>query len=118
MRKHHVSILHALEGVFHAINTQPNFLIHLFLSSLAIIGGVIFQISLEEWVTICLLIVLGLAIELVNTAIESVVDLITLEWRKEAKIAKDTSAAAMLVFSIGAALIAVLIFVPKIVALF
>lgn len=57
-------------------------------------------------------IILGLSAEMINTSLESMTDLITREWRQEAKIAKDVSAGMMLVVSIGAVIIAVIIFLP------
>jgi len=113
MKKHHVSFLHALDGIKYAIKSQPNFLIHLCLALVSIVFAVITHLDTKEWVVLILIIVLGLVIELINTAIESVVDLVTQEWKESAKFAKDTAAAAMLVFAIGAVFVAALLFIPK-----
>lgn len=64
-----------------------------------------------------MLIGIGLAIEAVNTAIEEAIDAIHKDWTEEIKIAKDVSAAAMLIFSLSAFLIACIIFIPKILNL-
>ena len=112
-RSHSISFRHAWDGLTHAVSTQPNFTIHLFLSFLAISAGIWLRISSLEWITIALIIAVGLVIELVNTAIESTVDLITRRYNRLAKIAKDTSAAAMLVYALGAIVIAAVIFIPK-----
>ncbi|MBI4066818.1 diacylglycerol kinase family protein, partial [Candidatus Gottesmanbacteria bacterium] len=53
--------------------------------------------------------------EMINTSIEAMTDLITSEWRQQAKIAKDVSAGMMLLTAIGAILVALFIFLPKIV---
>ena len=111
---HTISFKHAWEGLEHAVATQPNFGIHLFLSTIAVIGGIYFHISITEWLIIFLTVAIGLVIELVNTAIESTVDLITTKRRPLAKIAKDTSAAAMLIYAVGAIVVASVIFLPKI----
>ena len=58
-----------------------------------------------------------IALELVNTAIESVVDLVTTERKPLAKVAKDTVAGAVLVAAIMAAIVGLIIFVPRIVSL-
>lgn len=58
-----------------------------------------------------------IALELVNTAIESVVDLVTTERKPLAKTAKDTAAGAVLVAAIMAAIVGLIIFVPRIVSL-
>ena len=66
-----------------------------------------------EW-CICLgLFGLVMALELVNTAVESVVDLVTSEYKPLAKIAKDTAAGAVLIAAIMAAIVGLIIFVPK-----
>jgi diacylglycerol kinase len=80
---------------------------------LVIILGFLLHISQIEWVIILLVIAIGLAIELINTAIEFTVDLLTQEYQLLAKFAKDTSAAAMLLFACFSVLIAAFIFIPK-----
>ena len=112
-RPHSISFRHAWDGLAHATSTQPNFTIHLFLSTLAIFAGFILKISGLEWIIISLTIAIGLVIELVNTAIESTVDLITRRYHRLAKIAKDTAAAAMLVYALGAIVVAAIIFIPR-----
>lgn len=117
IRSHAVSVHHALKGLAYALTTQPNFIIHLTLSSWVILAGLYFRLSSTEWLILILTITFGLVIELVNTAIEATVDLVTQKYRPLAKIAKDTSAAAMLVFAVGSAVLAGLIFLPKLTPL-
>jgi diacylglycerol kinase len=64
-----------------------------------------------------MLIFIGIMVEAINTAIELTTDAIDKEWRTDIKLAKDVSAAAMLIFSLGALIIACIIFVPKIILL-
>lgn len=118
MRRHDISFKYAFEGLWHAITTQPNFGIHLTISFFVILAGFYFRVTSVEWIVLVLTIGLGLTIELVNTSIESAVDLVTKKWRRLAKIAKDTSSAAMLVYSACASIIGLIIFVPKIWKLF
>ena len=115
MKKHHISFKHAWDGILIGFKTQPNFKVHLTLSVLAIILGLVLHLSPMEWIIILFVIAVGLAVELINTAIEFAVDLLTQEYQLLAKFAKDTSAAAMLIFAVFSVLIAVLIFVPKMV---
>jgi diacylglycerol kinase len=115
MKKHHISFKHAWDGILIGFKTQPNFKVHLTLSVLAIILGLVLHLSPMEWIIILFVIAVGLAVELINTAIEFTVDLLTQEYQLLAKFAKDTSAAAMLIFAVFSVLIAVLIFVPKMV---
>jgi len=110
IRKHTISFKHAFAGLGWAIRTQPNFRIHLALSVLAIGLGAFFHITHTEWAIIIFTIVLGLTAELINTAIESMTDLITKEWREEAKIAKDVAAGMMLTTAIGAVIVACIVF--------
>lgn len=112
MRKHAISFRNAFAGLWWAIKTQPNFRVHLVLAALAVLLSAYLGITRYEWVLIVFTIVLGLSAELVNTALESMTDLITTEWRQQAKIAKDVSAGMMLVTAAGAVAVAVFVFLP------
>lgn len=112
LRQHHISFKNAFAGLVWALRTQPNFRIHLSLSTIAIAAGFYLGISRIEMTIILFTIVLGLVSEMINTAFESMTDLITQEWRQEAKIAKDVAAGMMLTVAIGAAIVAGIIFVP------
>lgn len=112
LRKHSISFKTALSGLVWAFRTQPNFRIHFVLSVSAVGLGLALGISRLEMVVIVFTIVLGLTAEMINTSIESMTDLITSEWRKEAKIAKDVSAGMMLTVAIGAIVVAYMIFFP------
>ena len=113
VKKHTISLRHALDGLIWAYRTQPNYRVHVFLSLFVLAAGVFFNISYTEWLVITLTISIGLIVETVNTAIESTTDAITHEWREEIKIAKDVSAAAMLTHAIAALVVASIIFIPK-----
>ena len=65
-----------------------------------------------------IMILLVISAEMINTAIEKMVDLITTEHRKEAKIAKDVAAGMVLVNSLGSVIVGLIIFIPHILALF
>lgn len=117
LHKHSKSFKHAFTGLWWVASTQNNFKIHLLLSLIAIIGGFVFQVTYDEFLIILVLICLGLVIEIVNTAIEETIDALDKNPREEIRIAKDVSASAMLVFSVGSFIIACVIFVPKIVQL-
>ena len=115
LRRHHISLIHAYEGIRWAFTTQPNFTVHLTLSCIAVAGGLFFQVSPVEWMMITATIVFGLVCEIINTSLESITDLVTQEWRVKAKIAKDVAAGMMLIYAFGAVLIAIIIFLPKII---
>ncbi len=116
IHRHTKSFGHAWRGVMHAVSTQPNFIIHLFLSAIALLGGYILQVSHTELIIIVLVISVGLAIELINTAIEEACNAIDENIREEIKIAKDAAAGAMLIYAIGALIIAGIIFLPRILS--
>lgn len=117
LKKHTISIQHAFEGMMWAFRTQPNYRIHLLLSILSLVGCWLLKVSYYEFLIILMLIVIGVMVEAINTAIEATTDAVDKEWREDIKLAKDVSAAAMLIFSFGALIIAGIIFIPKLLAL-
>mgnify|MGYP001576441518 CR=1 FL=1 len=102
LRKHHISFKNAIAGMGWAFRTQPNFRVHFAFSVFVLLLAAYFAI------------VLGLGSEMINTSLESMTDLITKEWRNEAKIAKDVAAGMMLLVATGAVLVALVIFAPYI----
>ncbi len=118
LHKHTISIKSAFEGIVWSLKTQPNYRIHILLSLISLAAGILLKISYYEFLTVILLILFGLVIETVNTAIEQTTDAIDLKWRADIKIAKDVSAGAMLIFAIGSALISCIIYIPRILELF
>lgn len=118
IKKHTISIRHAYEGMVWAFKTQINYRIHFLFSVLALLASWFLHISYFEFLLILSLIVIGIMVEAINTAIELTTDAIDKEWREDIKFAKDVSAAAMLIFSLGALVIAAIIFIPRILLLF
>jgi diacylglycerol kinase len=114
LREHHISFQHAFAGLVWAVRTQPNFRVHATASLLALFLSWYFRISAGETALIVFAIVLGLAVEMVNTALEAMTDLITTEWRAQAKTAKDVAAGMMLLTAAGTVIVAALIFWPYI----
>ena len=108
------SFKHAYEGIISSIIRERNMHIHVSFAVLVIIFGALFQISYVEWLVCLMLIGLVISLELINTAIEAIVDMITTEENQMAKIAKDTAAGAVLVSAIISAFIGLVIFLPKI----
>lgn len=82
---------------------------------MVIIAGVILRINTTEWSIVLILFGLVISLELINTAIENVVDLVTEEYNEKAKNAKDIAAGAVLFSAIIAAIIGFIIFLPKII---
>ncbi len=117
IKKHADAIGHALEGLHWALVSQSNYRVHILLVLCSLFAGVLLRISYYEWLIIFVLIVLGLVIETVNTAIEQLGDAISTDFNVYIKRAKDVSAAAMLLYAIGSASIAGIIFIPRITTL-
>ncbi len=115
LRKHHISFKNAWAGILWAFKTQPNFRVHVVLSFLALGLAWYLQITMAETAVIVFTIILGLTSEMINTSLETMTDLITREWRPEAKIAKDVAAGMMLIAAVGAVIIAIVIFTPYLI---
>ncbi len=111
------SFTYAFDGLKFAFKYEQNILVHTLATILVIVAGIYFQISFFEWIVLFLVIGLVIATELINTSIEATIDLVTMEVNPLAKTAKDTAAAAVLVFGLTAIIVGLFIFVPKIVAL-
>ncbi len=103
----------AIEGVLMVVRTQRNMWIHLFFMSIAIMMGVVLQISRTEWSWVILSIFLVIILEMVNTAIEQIVDLVTQEYRLHAKHAKDVAAGAVLMAALFSLWVAYFVFFDK-----
>ncbi|MBX3439601.1 MAG: diacylglycerol kinase family protein [Planctomycetaceae bacterium] len=107
----------AAAGVAHALRTQRNVRIHLAATIAATALAALLNVSPLEWALLCLTIAMVWAAELINTAIEAVVDLASPEQHPLARIAKDTAAGAVLVTAGNSVLIAVVLFGPRLWAL-
>jgi undecaprenol kinase/diacylglycerol kinase (ATP) len=96
------------------LRTQHNSWIHSAAAFCAIVLGFILEIKTNEWLWIIACIVLVFAAELFNTAIEKMADSVWKEKNINAKHCKDAAAGAVLITSIGALIIGLIIFLPKI----
>lgn len=105
---------YAFEGIFTGVKKERNMKIHCTAAVIVVILGFLLQLSAIEWCICLVLFGLVMALELVNTAVEAVVDLVTEERKPLAKIAKDTAAGAVLIAAIMAAVTGCIIFLPKI----
>lgn len=105
---------YAFEGILTGIRKERNMRIHTAAMILVVFFGTVLGLSATEWCICLVLFGLVMALELVNTAVEAVVDLVTEERKPLAKTAKDTAAGAVLIAAIMAAVIGCIIFLPKI----
>ncbi len=118
MKKVLKSFKYAFDGIFTGIKEEQNMKIHITIMILVIIFGIMLKISKMEWIICIILFGLVISMELINTAIENTVDLVTKEKNEQAKIAKDVAAGAVLVSAIASAIIGLIMFVPKILLIF
>lgn len=115
--KNKSSFVYALAGIKKAIKGEKNIKIDIIAALLVVIVGIILKISTMEWI-ICLVLIGGvISAEMMNTAIEAVVDLYTREKKELAAKAKDVAAGAVLIKAMISAIIGGIIFIPKIVDL-
>ena len=108
-----ISFKYAWAGVRYAFITQRNFRIHTVIGTVAIALGIWLEIKPVEMALVSITIALVLVLELLNTALESLVDLtVKQSYHDLAKIAKDCAAGAVLIAAITAVVVAILILLP------
>lgn len=106
----------AIEGIIYSVKTQRHMRYHLFVALAVLVLSLVLDISRIQFVLLCVAIVLVLVTEMMNTAIEVVVDMIAETYDPLAKTAKDIAAGVVLIASIGALMLAYLILYPAIKA--
>jgi diacylglycerol kinase len=106
------SIRFALEGWWYVISTQRNTWIHSVASIAVIAIGFWLKLSFQEWAVIILAIALVWVVEIINTSLEVLIDLISPQHSELAKISKDVSAAAVLISAVSSVIIGLLILGP------
>lgn len=103
------SFNHAYRGIIYAIRTQRNMRFHVVASLVVLVVSLLLGVNAIELSVLALVITVVFVTELFNTAMEFAVDLVTQEYHPLAKLAKDVSAGAVLVSSVGALLVGYLI---------
>lgn len=112
------SFYHAFHGIRVALTEQRNLRIHVCAAILATIMGLSLGIDILSWIALTIIMSLVIACELINTSLEHLVDISADgKYRYAARCAKDTAAAAVLTVSVGAIVVGLLIFGPKLMAL-
>ena len=111
------SFRNALIGIKTAYKSQKNLRVHIFIGFFVFLFGVFLKVSIVEWLILLLTILVVVITEMFNTALEFTVDLFSTEYSKQAKKAKDVSAAGVLITAFSAILIGIIIFLPKILLL-
>lgn len=112
------SFKYAFAGVLHALRHNQNLRIHFVMAILVIIASIFFHVNNFEKGILGIVILLVISTEMINTAIEEMVDFVVNEHKKEAKIAKDVAAGMVLLTAIGSIIVGILIFTPYILNFF
>ena len=112
------SFRYAFNGIIDLIRYEHNFRIHLFVLLTVILAGVIFRISLTEWMAILFVSALVLISESFNSSLENLSDAVSPGTNEKIRRAKDVAAAAVLISVIAAILTGLIIFIPKSLSLF
>lgn len=112
------SYRHAIDGLLIALKENQNLRIHFIVGILVALAAIIFDLDPFEMGILGVMILLVISTEMINTALEEMVNLITKEHRQEAKIAKDVAAGMVLVTSWGSVIVGILLFVPHIIKYF
>lgn len=104
-------------GVRYAFLTQRNFKIHTAFAVAAVLLGFLLQIPQWSWLAVILCIMVVFSLEVVNTAVEAVVDMVSPEWHELAMRAKDCAAGAVFVSAIGSLVVAAIVYIPPVAEL-
>lgn len=112
--------IYAFRGLIYAIKEEKSLVIHFIVSIIVLsIAGIINkQMKTIDWIILVIVIFLVIGVELINTAIENIVDMISFKYNFNARKIKDISAAASLVFSLMSVIVGLLIFIPKFIVIF
>jgi diacylglycerol kinase (ATP) len=111
------SFSYAVEGLGTLLRTQPNFVVHVVAACLAVGLGVILRLDFRDMALVVLTIALVLVVECVNTALETLCDLVSPGFHPLIRRAKDISAAAVLLAALAAVGVAALLYLPRLASM-
>lgn len=112
------SFYFAFKGLSAAFKSEKNMLLHIAALLLAVSMGILFEVSLNEWLSIAIVSGMVISAELFNTSIEALTDLSEPHYNEKAGNVKDLSAAAVLIAALTACVTGLIVFVPKIYSVF
>jgi len=112
------SFAYAWAGITSCFKSESNFRIHLIAAIAAIIFALLLNLAATEWIAICFCIAFVLTMEMMNTAIEKLCDMVHAEQHPVIKKVKDIAAGAVLLSALCSLIIAAIIFLPKIIMYF
>ncbi len=111
---------YAFKGIYISLKEESSLVVHFVIGTIVMILGIILndRMSYIDWSIVVLLVAIIIGMELLNTAIENIIDVVMFEYNVNAKKIKDISAAATLVLTIASVVIGLVIFIPKIIDVF
>ncbi len=112
------SFRNAAAGIERAFLEERNMKLHTLAAFLAVAGGLYFRVPLQSWALIIIAIAVVFICELINTAIENIVDLVCPGYSEKARKIKDIAAGAVMTAAILAVLLGLIVFTGPVVALF
>jgi diacylglycerol kinase len=115
---HKRAFKNALLGLFISFKSERNLRLMLVISFFVIVASFLLKLSLLEFTIIVWAIFAVLSVEMINTSLEAITDLVKEEWHRQAKLAKDVAAGMVLLAVAGSIIVGSLIFTPKILKLF
>lgn len=108
------SFYYALQGFKTAVINEPNMRVHLIATSLSVTLGIVLEINSLEWMLLACVIFFVITLELLNTVLEAIVNLVSPNVEPYAKVAKDVSAACVLMAALLSIIVGSILFLPKI----
>jgi len=109
------SFKYAINGLKILIQEEHNSRVHIFVAFITICCGFYFKISNLEWISLVFAIILVITVEIINSSIENICDFISPHKHDAIKKVKDLAAASVLITVIGAVIIGLIIFIPKMI---
>ncbi|OJU18783.1 MAG: hypothetical protein BGN88_09665 [Clostridiales bacterium 43-6] len=112
------SFYFASRGIRECFKSEQNFKVHSFVAIIVILCSYLLKIAEYEWLFVFLIVTQVMSAEIINTAVEKIADFIEPNQNEKIRVIKDMTAGMVLITSIGAAICAAIIFLPKIIRLF
>ncbi len=109
---------YALSGLWKFFRTEHNLWIHWIIAVLVLIAGFLLHLSRMEWIVVVMVMGMVLSAEAFNTCIEKIMDHLAPDYHEKVKYIKDLAAGAVLITAVAAAITGIIVFLPKIIALF
>lgn len=110
-------VKYSLQGFAHFYKYERSAILHLVVAVVIILGSLSLDMTAVEWLFMIFILLTMLAIELLNTAIEAICDLVSPEYNKLVKVAKDSASAATFSISVALIIAIVIIYVPKVITM-